>query len=58
MQQIMLNTKNLNVIADSVDDIIVVDDQSLDSDPSIKFKVIGLRLGKARYIHEIFLLKN
>jgi hypothetical protein len=54
----MLNTKNLNVIADSVDDIIVVDDQSLDSDPSIKFKVIGLRLGKARYIHEIFLLKN
>ena len=41
----MLNTKNLNVIADSVDDIIVVDDRSLESDQSKKFKAIGIKLG-------------
>ena len=45
MQEIMLNTKNLNVVADSVDDIIVVDDKSSENDQPKKFKAIGVKLG-------------
>jgi hypothetical protein len=54
MQHIILNTKNLNLIADSVDDLIVADDQS-ENDFSKKYKVIGVKLG---IIYFEFLYKN
>jgi hypothetical protein len=47
MQEIILNTKNLNVIEEPVDDIIVVNDQNndLDNNTIDKSKVVGVKLG-------------
>lgn len=48
MQQIMLNTKNLNVISESVDDILFVDEDEANNK---RLKIIGVRLENGNVIN-------
>ena len=54
MQEIILNTKNLNVIAESVDDLIVVEEPN-DNNETKKLRIAGIRLGNLKiYKYIIF----
>ncbi len=49
MQEAILNTKNLRVMAKQVNDILLVEETHFDDENKAKLKVAGVVLGKTNY---------